>query len=339
MTWDTACKALELLLKNCRQNPTINFFGGEPFLEFDLLSNFVDYAGQKCKRKGLVPRFITTTNGTLFDQRRLEFIVGHQIEVNFSIDGMRHVQEMGKGQGSYDPVRRVIEELCQSHSYPVKTITVVTPDNVPFLADSVKSLVSMGAEELEINPQYDREWNESALRTLEQNYKTVLDYLLEKKSQGVRLLFHEQKPKWIGSAFQCTAATDGFTVTPVGELYGCPMHIPWSRRAAQLSTLDHFSGLCLGNIHDITPKEFHRRTKRLRSDIRLCSQLHRYTAKQSCIHCRFIVQCMMCPVVSLIFCQDPMRIPDWCCEINKAIFRAGKACWKKERSGPVLQSI
>ncbi len=328
MKFEVAKKAVDYFVRNSNDDPEVHFYGGEPFLEFELMKPIVEYAKRRFQEKGSMPRFTVTTNGTLLDDSRTRYCHENGVNITLSIDGVKQAHEIGRGSGSFARIEKVLSLFKRYPDILLKTVSVITPKNVKYLFESVSFLVDLGVNELQLTFQYDHEWNRGELDVLRDQYKKAYDLLMVQKTQGAKIRFNEVRPpNPLKPVFQCSAGKEGVVVTPEGLLYGCIMLIPWSKRAVELDITDHFAGLCLGHIDKINSKIFNKRLKQAYSDKRLSGQYFRHTSTAHCSTCEYLSLCSVCPASSMIYYDDPLLVPDWICEIKKIIFNISKKFW------------
>lgn len=333
MNFQTAKKAVDYLFMNCTGVPEVSFWGGEPFLMFDLMEQVVEYSTNRFRPSGRIPQFSVTTNGTLLDKERLQYCVDVRMELTLSIDGTEEAHEMGRGKGSFDHVENVLPMYEAFPDFSLCTVSVITPENVIHLFDSVQYLVSKKVDELLLSLQYDCPWNRTDLEMLGHQYKKAFDYLVQYKSNGGKIKFNELRPPSpFKPVFQCNAGDNEIVVTPEGFIYGCSMHIPWSKRALDSNTQHRFEDLCLGHFGRFSTKGLKRKIESLTSNEWLRGQYYHRTSETECRNCEYLFQCAVCPAVSMIYCNDPLRIPDWVCEMNKTLYRIGRDYWKTSES-------
>jgi uncharacterized protein len=116
MDEQTAFQAVDWLLQQSGKKKKIHvgFFGGEPFLNFLLMQKIVDYARKRCAEEDKKVAFHATTNGTLLDSEKIEFIRDNEISVMVSLDGPKEIHDAQRpfknGQGSYD----IIVDNCKN---------------------------------------------------------------------------------------------------------------------------------------------------------------------------------------------------------------------------------
>lgn len=119
MALTTAISSVDWLLKNSgdRENVGIVFFGGEPLLNFPLMKEIVEYADKKADAVGKTMTYSITTNGSLLDAEKIEFLRKNRVNVTVSMDGGKRIQDSQRplpgGGGSYDLVATKVKELLK----------------------------------------------------------------------------------------------------------------------------------------------------------------------------------------------------------------------------------
>lgn len=119
MSINTAKKAIDYYMKlhqkridsGFKRKPIITFYGGEPFLEFRLMQQVVEY----CKEKKYNPRFFATTNATLLNDEMINFIIDNEIVMTFSLDGFKENNDRNRvffdGKGTFDIILKNVMRL------------------------------------------------------------------------------------------------------------------------------------------------------------------------------------------------------------------------------------
>lgn len=128
MTWSTAKKAIDFYHKHSSDTKTasINFYGGEPLLEFNLIKKCVEYSKKVFEGKKI--SFGLTTNATLFSNEIIDFLVKHNFIITISIDGPKEIQDKNRkfenGKGSFDIVYKNIHNLYKKYPEAFNRISI-----------------------------------------------------------------------------------------------------------------------------------------------------------------------------------------------------------------------
>lgn len=238
MSLDVGKKALDFLVQNSgnRVNLEVDFFGGEPLLNWQVVKDLVTYGRSLEEPNHKKFRFTLTTNGVLLDDEVLEFANKEMSNVVLSIDGRKEIHDLMRphrgGQGSYDEVvpkyKKVAESRNQMDYYVRGTFT---RNNLDF-AEDVKHLADEGFEQISVEPVVARPEEEYALRMedvpaiLKEYDELALEYIRRKKAGKGFNFFHfminlEGGPCVAKRLSGCGSGTEYLAVTPWGDLYPC----------------------------------------------------------------------------------------------------------------------
>lgn len=210
MTWDVAKRAVDMLLTgengmkdyiDPSYSPAIiiEFIGGEPFLEIDLMDKICDYFIRKAIEMqhpwAEWHMFSICSNGVLyFDDRVQRFLEKHKNKVSFSItiDGNKELHDSCRvfpdGRPSYDLAVAAAKDWMSRGYYMGSKITIA-PGNVMHVADAIKHMVDLGYTEINANCVYEEGWNYSHATVLYQQMKELSDYFLENNFNFEREFF------------------------------------------------------------------------------------------------------------------------------------------------------
>lgn len=238
MNLEVGKKSLEFLAKNSgnRRNLEVDFFGGEPLMNFGLVKDLVSYGREIEKIYNKNFRFTITTNGVLLDDEKIDFINENMDNVVLSLDGRKEVNDnMRKtisGDGSYDIIlpkfKKMVEKRGDKDYYIRGTFT---SNNIDFSKDAL-DFYNSGFKKISIEPVVTSEEMDYALK--EEHLEAVLkeyedfskEYINIKKKDKDFLFFHfmidlEQGPCIIKRSVGCGAGSEYVAITPEGELYPC----------------------------------------------------------------------------------------------------------------------
>ena len=158
MDFETGKRALDFLIENSgkRHNLEVDFFGGEPLLNFDVVKRLVEYARSVEKKHNKNFRFTLTTNGMLIDDDVIDFANREMSNVVLSLDGRREIHDRFRvdyaGNGSFDKIvpkfQKLVEARGGKNYYMRGTFTHANPD---FLED-IKVMLELGFNELSMEP-------------------------------------------------------------------------------------------------------------------------------------------------------------------------------------------
>ena len=238
MSYEVGKKALDFLVANSgnRVNLEVDFFGGEPLLNWTVVKDLVTYGRSLEAPHNKKFRFTLTTNGVMLDDDILEFVNREMANVVLSIDGRKKVHDLMRphrgGQGSYDEVvpkyKRVAQSRNQMNYYVRGTFT---RNNLDFTED-VKHLADEGFEQISVEPVVAPDTADYALRDedvpaiLAEYDKLALEYIRRKKEGKGFNFFHfmidlEGGPCVAKRLSGCGSGTEYLAVTPWGDFYPC----------------------------------------------------------------------------------------------------------------------
>ncbi|MEE1143889.1 MAG: thioether cross-link-forming SCIFF peptide maturase [Acutalibacteraceae bacterium] len=238
MSYEVGKRALDFLIENSkgRTNLEVDFFGGEPLMNFDVVKQLVAYARSREKECKKNFRFTLTTNGMLINDDVIDFANREMSNVVLSLDGRREIHDRYRvdynGKGSYDTIvpkfQKLVEKRQGKNYYMRGTFTHANPD---FLED-IKQMLSLGFKELSMEPVVCAPNDPSALTqedlpiVLEQ-YEKLAQMMLERHRKGDPFTFYHYMidlkagPCIYKRISGCGSGTEYMAVTPWGDLYPC----------------------------------------------------------------------------------------------------------------------
>ncbi len=238
MSFEVGKRALDFLVENSggRTNLEVDFFGGEPLMNWDVVKQIVEYGRSIEKEKGKHFRFTLTTNGMLVDDDVIEFSNREMHNVVMSIDGRKEVHDYYRkdyaGNGSYDRIIPKFQKFAKSRGdtgYYVRG--TFTHRNVDFTRD-LFHLADLGFTQLSMEPVVcaptDPEaLTEEDLPKLFEQYEILANEMLKRKKEGRELTFYHYMidlshgPCIYKRINGCGSGTEYMAVTPWGELFPC----------------------------------------------------------------------------------------------------------------------
>ena len=238
MSLEVGKRALDFLIENSgkRRNLEVDFFGGEPLMNFDVVKELVAYARTREKECGKNFRFTLTTNGLLINDDVIDFANRECSNVVLSLDGRKEVHDRFRvdyaGNGSWERIVPKFQKLVEAREgknyYMRGTFTHANPD---FLED-IKVMLDLGFNELSMEPVVCAPDDPSALTeedlpiVLEQ-YEKLAELMLERHRAGKPFTFYHYMIDLKGGPCiykrisGCGSGTEYMAVTPWGDLYPC----------------------------------------------------------------------------------------------------------------------
>ncbi|MBM7613887.1 thioether cross-link-forming SCIFF peptide maturase [Alkaliphilus hydrothermalis] len=238
MTLEVGQKAIDFLLENSgkRRNLEVDFFGGEPLMNFDVVKEIVAYGRRREKEYNKAIRFTMTTNGVLLDDENMKFINEEMHNVVLSIDGREEINDYMRytvnGQGTYKlivPKLLKMAEMRKGKDYYVRG--TFTRHNLDFSNDVIH-LADIGFKNVSVEPvvaapQHDYAITEEDLPIVFEHYEALAEEYVKRTKEGNPFnFFHfmidlNQGPCVIKRIVGCGAGAEYLAVTPEGELYPC----------------------------------------------------------------------------------------------------------------------
>ncbi|MCI7209421.1 MAG: thioether cross-link-forming SCIFF peptide maturase [Butyricicoccus sp.] len=236
---DIAKKAIDFVIarSGVRHNIEVDFFGGEPLMAWDTVTQTVDYARSLEEKYNKKFRFTITTNGLLLDEDKRKYINENMDNCVLSLDGRREVNDAFRktvaGTGSYDTIvpkfKALVDERDPNLDYYARG--TFTSHNLDF-AEDVLSIADAGFDRLSVEPVtadpgcgYDL--TEDDLPKIEAEYDRLTDIMLERKKEGKPFTFFhfmvdlDQGPCVVKRLRGCGAGYEYVAVTPDGDIYPC----------------------------------------------------------------------------------------------------------------------
>ena len=238
MSYEVGKKALDFLIASSgnRRNLEVDFFGGEPLMNWQVVKDLVAYGRQQEKLHDKHFRFTVTTNGVLLNDEIQEFINQEMDNVVLSLDGRREVNDAMRpfrnGKGSYDLIVPKFQKLADSRNqerYYVRG--TFTRNNLDFSND-VLHFADLGFKQMSIEPVVGDESDPYAIREEDipkicEEYDRLAKLMIEREKEGKGFnFFHfmidlEGGPCVSKRLSGCGSGTEYLAVTPWGDLYPC----------------------------------------------------------------------------------------------------------------------
>ncbi|MCI8443766.1 MAG: thioether cross-link-forming SCIFF peptide maturase [Clostridia bacterium] len=238
MSFEVGKQALDFLVKNSgtRKNLEVDFFGGEPLVNFEVVKQLVKYARSIEKDVNKHFRFTLTTNGVLLDDEVIDFLNQEMNNVVLSLDGRKEIHDRLRrrldGKGSYDIIvpkfKNFVEKRGNKEYYMRGTFT---RNNLDFTKD-IFHMADLGFQELSMEPVVSEPGTEYALReedleTIYEQYEILAKEMIKRKKQGNPFTFYHYMidlsagPCIYKRITGCGSGTEYLAVTPSGDFYPC----------------------------------------------------------------------------------------------------------------------
>ena len=238
MSFEVGKRALDFLIENSgrRTNLEVDFFGGEPLMNWEVVKQLVAYARTQEEPHHKKFRFTLTTNGMLIDDEVIDFANREMSNVVLSLDGRKEIHDALRvdyaGKGSYDRIVPKFQKLVKARGgknyYMRGTFTHANPD---FTKD-LFHMADLGFTELSMEPVVCAPGDSAALTSedieiVKQQYELLAVDMLRREKEGKPITFYHYMLDLTGGPCiykrisGCGSGTEYMAVTPWGDLYPC----------------------------------------------------------------------------------------------------------------------
>lgn len=238
MSFEVGKQAFDFLIKNSgtRRNLEVDFFGGEPLMNFEVVEKLVAYARSIEKQYNKNFRFTLTTNGMLIDDHVIDFCNREMSNVVLSLDGRKEVHDKFRvdylGQGSYEKILPKFKKLVDARGgkdyYMRGTFTHFNTD----FTNDIFHMADLGFTELSMEPVVCPPGDKYALTQedlpiIKEQYEILAKEMLKREKEGRGFTFYhymldlKNGPCIYKRITGCGSGTEYMAVTPWGDLYPC----------------------------------------------------------------------------------------------------------------------
>ncbi|HBT19882.1 MAG TPA: thioether cross-link-forming SCIFF peptide maturase [Peptococcaceae bacterium] len=237
MSKEVGERAVDFLLENSgsRRTLEIDFFGGEPLLNFEAIEHITAYGNKKAEEYGKRINFTLTTNCLLLNQEVCEFVNRNKMQVILSLDGRKIINDrvrlLKDGRGSYDVVVKRILNFVESRNHENYYVRgTFTRKNLDFSKD-VFHLFDLGLKHVSVEPVVappgEYGFYEDDISVLEMEYERLAEGLVKRMLSGQDIDFYHfnidlDEGQCLSRKIRgCGAGFEYFAVTPSGDIYPC----------------------------------------------------------------------------------------------------------------------
>lgn len=238
MSYEVGKKALDFLIANSgsRRNLEVDFFGGEPLMNWKVVKDLVKYGREQEKLHNKKFRFTLTTNGVLLNDEVMEFCNKEMGNVVLSVDGRKEVHDymrpFRKGAGSYDLIMPKFQKFADSRNQDKYYVRgTFTHHNLDFSKD-VLHLADLGFKQISVEPVVAADTEEYAIREedipqIMEEYDTLAKEMIKREKEGKGFNFFHFMIDLTGGPCVykrlsgCGSGTEYLAVTPWGDFYPC----------------------------------------------------------------------------------------------------------------------
>jgi len=236
MSYETGKKAIDFLMRKSGKihNLEIDFFGGEPMMNFDVVKQIVEYGREVEKVYNKNIRFTLTTNGTLLNDENIDYINENISNIVLSLDGRKTVNDSMRGNGTYDRILNNYKKLVDKRDKDYYIRGTFTRNNLDF-TDDVLHIAEQGFEQISVEPvvlDYDSEYSlrKEDLPKIFAEYEKLALEIIEKQSFN---FFHfmidlDAGPCLYKRVKGCGSGSEYVAVTPDGDIYPCHQFVGYN---------------------------------------------------------------------------------------------------------------
>ncbi|MDR0853462.1 MAG: thioether cross-link-forming SCIFF peptide maturase [Clostridiales Family XIII bacterium] len=265
MSLETGKKAIDFLIEKsgARRNLEVDFFGGEPLMNFDVVKAIVEYGDMAAKKRGKLIRWTMTTNALLLDDEKASYLNETMDNIVLSIDGRKEVHDnmrpSSNGKGSYETVLKNIKHMRDVRKGKYYLRGTFTKHNLDFSKD-VCHLADMGFPNISMEPvvtsdDVDYRITKDDLPAVLGEYEKLADICLDYAKQGKQFAFFHfnidpsQGPCVVKRVSGCGAGTEYVAISPEGDIYPCHQFVGTEDfKLGNLSDVDCFATLAMTEI-------------------------------------------------------------------------------------------
>jgi uncharacterized protein len=238
MDLETGKKAFDFIVANSgnRRNLEVDFFGGEPLMNFEVCKQLVDYGRSLEEKHNKHFRFTMTTNGVLLDDETIDYLNEHMDNIVLSLDGRKNVNDNMRpttnGKGSYDVIvpnlKKMVEKRKDKQYYIRGTFTA---ENLDFSEDVIHfadlGFRQTSVEPVVTEPEHPYALKEEHMEKINEEYEKLAEEYIKRHKEGNPFgFFHfevdlTQGPCVVKRLRGCGAGAEYVSITPEGDIYPC----------------------------------------------------------------------------------------------------------------------
>ncbi len=320
MSKETAEKTVDLILRSTNPSVTIEFQGGEPLANFEVVQHIVDYALKKNEKVGKTLEFTMVSNLSLMTEEKLKWLVEHKVQMCTSVDGPEHLHDKQRKLPSGAAalplaghahavakhwIGRINEEYARlgldPTLYHVEALLTTTSETLPLWKDVVDTYVGLGCKALFLRPVDPFGFAERSGGRVEyprkdylEFYRDAVDYMLELNKQGVQILerfaaifltkiLGGEDPNFLDIRSPCGAAIGQVAYNYDGKIFTCD-------EGRMLHEMGDDTFL-IGELGKTTYRDLMGH-----ETVRAMAIASNLDAQPDCVNCTYQPYCGVCPV-------------------------------------------
>jgi uncharacterized protein len=324
-------KAITFFTPFMEEKKYISFYGGEPLLAFDSIK----YAVSLYRAQQLEPTYTVNTNGSTMTEEMLEFFDEHRFTVLLSFDGL--TQDQDRKSGSHNSTLELMKKL-EAGSHPgidLRLNSVITPNTVNRLAESLQYIVESGATNIQLLLTEDQNWNATTLEILEDQLRLLSRHQLDHYKKHGEIPISNFRPPEMDSAdkekneektvingkkknvFICAGARNRMAVTPDEDVWGCyQFHDYFKHNKVRKNYKNEFRSYSFGKLDDFI-KNYKTVYPKVMENYALLKQDCFISADGPCYRCEDVESCSFCPVYGAYITELIGKFPAWVCGVRR----------------------
>ena len=354
MTWETAKKCVDIAFQTPRNSFSIEFQGGEPLCNWDVLKKTVEYARKKEKETGKKLNLALVSNFSLMDEKKANFLIGNEVSICTSIDGpksLHNKNRIGSGGDTYDIAAKWIRYFNKKHDtqgpgpriFKPSALLTVSKYSLSYPKEIVDEYLKLGLETIFVRPLspigYAKKlWDQIGYKPQDflAFYEKILKYILELNRKGKNIkertaqmlcqkIFEFEDAGFLDLRWPCGAAIGQLAYNYDGSIYTCD-----EGRMVGWEGDDFFK---VGDV-DVPYRELI-----TNSHSRGCAISSTLENQPRCMRCAYRPYCGVCPVINYET-QNSLwgnNISNYKCAISMGIFDILFDILKKNENEKILR--
>ncbi len=242
MTFEVAGRVLKYLFETTNPAATLEFQGGEPLLNWDVLC-FLAENVRKFNTAGRKITLALVTNLSLLDSKKMKFLIDHEVDLCVSLDGPKNIHDTNrfskKGKGIYDTVTKNIGILRNKYGKKVNLLPTITKGSLNYYKEIIDEYIKLGEDQICLRPVNKlgvacSNWPSLGVTVDEfcEFYKNAMDYMLDLNKKGIRIrerittimlskILNKTDPGYVDMMNPCGAGRSCIVYMPDGDCYPC----------------------------------------------------------------------------------------------------------------------
>jgi His-Xaa-Ser system radical SAM maturase HxsB len=319
MSKETATKVVDLVFESTNPNVTIEFQGGEPLVNFEVVKHIIDVAREKNKTAGKRLEFTMVSNLSLMDEEKLAYLVDNRVQICTSIDGPEHLHDKQRklpGLSAHKKATHWIRRINDAYAkmgldptlYHVEALLTTTRETLPRWKEVVDTYADLGCRALFLRPVDPFGFADRTAPRVEyprseymEFYRNAVDYIIELNKRGVEILerfaaifltkiLGGLDPNFLDIRSPCGAGIGQIAYNYDGKVFTCDE----GRMLHEMGD----STFLLGNVSpsDDTSARSNYREMMTHETVRALAIASNLDAQPDCVNCTYQPYCGVCPV-------------------------------------------